>query len=241
MRKVSRGLIGYLAMIAAFILLIVLLSGGVNTVDRRIEYPQLLKYIDEGKVDRVSIRGISLVGRFKDSKVSLSDYPSRAYDFETTIGPDFYDTVLTMAANKASKSVDTVSVHDLGFEIEYLAPIVTPWYLEMLPYLIPIVLLMVMWWYIMRQQTGGGGRVMNFGKSRAAMVDPLTRKRKSCGKSWTSSRIPSITSTWARAFPRAYCWLALPARAKPCWRKPWPAKPTYPSSPFLVRTLWKCS
>ena len=163
-------------MIAAFILLIVLLSGGVNTVDRRIEYPQLLKYIDEGKVDRVSIRGISLVGRLKDSKVSLSDYPSRAYDFETTIGPDFYDTVLTMAANKAGKSVDSVSVHDLGFEIEYLAPIVTPWYLEMLPYLIPIVLLMVMWWYIMRQQTGGGGRVMNFGKSRAAMVDPSKNK-----------------------------------------------------------------
>ena len=176
MRKVSRGLIGYLAMIAAFILLIVLLSGGVNTVDRRIEYPQLLKYIDEGKVDRVSIRGISLVGRLKDSKVSLSDYPSRAYDFETTIGPDFYDTVLTMVANKAGKSVDSVSVHDLGFEIEYLAPIVTPWYLEMLPYLIPIVLLMVMWWYIMRQQTGGGGRVMNFGKSRAAMVDPSKNK-----------------------------------------------------------------
>ena len=176
MRKVSRGLIGYLAMIAAFILLIVLLSGGVNTVDRRIEYPQLLKYIDEGKLDRVSIRGISLVGRLKDSKVSLSDYPSRAYDFETTIGPDFYDTVLTMAANKAGKSVDSVSVHDLGFEIEYLAPIVTPWYLEMLPYLIPIVLLMVMWWYIMRQQTGGGGRVMNFGKSRAAMVDPSKNK-----------------------------------------------------------------
>ena len=176
MRKVSRGLIGYLAMIAAFILLIVLLSGGVNTVDRRIEYPQLLKYIDEGKVDRVSIRGISLVGRLKDSKVSLSDYPSRAYDFETTIGPDFYDTVLTMAANKAGKSADTVSVHDLGFEIEYLAPLTTPWYLEMLPYLIPIVLLMVMWWYIMRQQTGGGGRVMNFGKSRAAMVDPSKNK-----------------------------------------------------------------
>ncbi len=176
MRKVSRGLIGYVAMIAAFILLIVLLSGGVNTVDRRIEYPQLLKLIDQGKVDRVSIRNINLVGRLKDSKVSLSDYPSRAYDFETTIGPDFYDTVLTMAANKAGKDVSTVSVHDLGFEIEYLAPIVTPWYIEMLPYMIPIVLLMVMWWYIMRQQTGGGGRVMNFGKSRAAMVDPSKNK-----------------------------------------------------------------
>ena len=163
-------------MIAAFILLIVLLSGGVNTVNRRIEYPQLLKLIDQEKVDRVSIRGISLVGRLKDSSVSLSDYPSRAYDFETTIGADFYDTVLTMAANKAGKSVNEISVHDLSFEIEYLAPVTTPWYLEMLPYLIPIVLLMVMWWYIMRQQTGGGGRVMNFGKSRAAMVDPSKNK-----------------------------------------------------------------
>ena len=176
MRKVSRGLIGYIVMIAAFIMLIVLLSGGVNTIDRRIEYPQFLKLVDQEKVDRVSIRGISLVGRLKDSSVSLSDYPSRAYDFETTIGADFYDTVLTMAANKAGKSVNEISVHDLSFEIEYLAPVSTPWYIEMLPYMIPIVLLMVMWWYIMRQQTGGGGRVMNFGKSRAAMVDPSKNK-----------------------------------------------------------------
>ena len=163
-------------MIAAFILLIVLLSGGVNAVDRRIEYPKLLEMIENGEIDRVSIRGYSLVGRLKNSRISRSDYPSRAYDFETTIGPDFYDTVVTMQANKLGKPIDTVSVQDLGFEIEYLAPITTPWYLEILPYLIPIVLLMVMWWYIMRQQTGGGGRVMNFGKSKAAMIDPSKNK-----------------------------------------------------------------
>ena len=176
MRKVSRGLIGYVIMIAAFIFLIVVLSGGANTVDRRIEYPDLLQMIEKGEIDRVSIRGYNLVGRLKDSRISRSDYPARAYDFETTIGPDFYDTVLTMAANKLGKDIDTVSVQDLGFEIEYLAPVTTPWYLELLPYLIPVVLLMVMWWYIMRQQTGGGGRVMNFGKSRAAMVDPSKNK-----------------------------------------------------------------
>ncbi len=176
MRKVSRGLLGYLVMIAAFIFLVILLSGGMNTVNRRIEYPDLLTLIEKGEVDRVSIRGINLVGRLKNSPVSRSDYPARNYDFETTIGPDFYDTVLTMTANKLGKDVNTVSVNDLGFEIEYLAPIVTPWYVEILPYLIPIVLLMVMWWYIMRQQTGGGGRVMNFGKSRASMVDPSKNK-----------------------------------------------------------------
>ena len=163
-------------MIAAFIFLIILLSGGVNTVDRRIEYPELLEKIEKEEVDRVSIRGYSLIGRLKNSRVSVSDYPARNYDFETTIGPDFYDTVLNMAAKKLGVEADAVSVKDLDFKIEYLAPITTPWYLEILPYLIPIVLLMVMWWYIMRQQTGGGGRVMNFGKSRAAMVDPSKNK-----------------------------------------------------------------
>ena len=176
MRKVSRGLIGYIIMIAAFIFLIVVLSGGVNTVDKRIEYPELLQMIEKGEIDRVSIRGYNLVGRLKDSRISRSDYPNRAYDFETTIGPDFYDTVLTMRANQLGKDIQSISVQDLGFELEYLAPVTTPWYLELLPYLIPVVLLMVMWWYIMRQQTGGGGRVMNFGKSKAAMVDPSKNK-----------------------------------------------------------------
>ena len=53
MRKVSRGILGYVVMIAAFILLISILSSGVNTVNRRIEYPELLKKIEQGEVDRV--------------------------------------------------------------------------------------------------------------------------------------------------------------------------------------------
>ena len=176
MRKVSRGLLGYAVMIAVFIFLIVILSNGVGGVSRRIEYPELLQKIENEEIDRVSIRGNSLVGRYKNSKISRSDYPSRAYDFETTIGPDFYDTVCKMAAEKKGVSADTISVNALGFEIEYLAPVVTPWYIEILPYLIPMLLLVGMWWYIMRQQTGGGGKVMNFGKSRASMVDPSKNK-----------------------------------------------------------------
>ena len=176
MRKVSRGLLGYAVMIAAFILLIAALSGGMGGASKRIEYPELLKLIENDQVDRVSIRGTSLVGRLKDSRISKADYPSRGYDFETTIGPDFYATVCTLAAQKKGIDPDLVTVQDLSFEIEYLAPVTTPWYVELLPYLIPIVLLGAMWWYIMRQQTGGNGKVMNFGKSRANMVDPSKNK-----------------------------------------------------------------
>ena len=175
MKKVSRGLIGYLVMIAVFIFLIVILSDGLGADNKRIEYPTLLSKIENNEIDRVSIRGTSLVGRDKESKISMADYPIR-YDFETTIGGDFYDTVLKMAANKKGVDVDQVSVNDLSFEIEYLPPIVTPWYLEILPYLLPMILLGVMWWVIMRQQAGGGGKVMNFGKSRASMIDPAKNK-----------------------------------------------------------------
>ena len=174
MKKVSRGIFGYIVMIAVFILLIVVLSNGMGGENKRIEYPMLLEKIEKKEVDRVSIRGNTLIGHYKNSRISQADYPGR-YDFETTIGGDFYDTVLKMKAAEKKVSADSVSVKDLDFAIEYLAPIQTPWYLELLPYLIPIILLMVMWWYIMRQQTGGG-KVMSFGKSRANMVDPSKNK-----------------------------------------------------------------
>ena len=177
MRKASKGAMGYLVMIALFIFMVVLLSNGLNPIDKRIEYPQLLELIEENKVDIVSIRGNALVGHLKESKISLSDYPDRAYDFETTIGNDFYDTVLKMKAQQMGADVSVVSVNDLDFKIEYLAPLTTPWYLEIIPYLLPMLLLVLMWWFIMRQQSGaGGGKVMNFGKSRASMVDPSKNK-----------------------------------------------------------------
>ena len=177
MRKTSRGLLSYMVMIAAFIVLAVVLTNmGSGTAGKRIEYPKLLELVESGEVDRVAISGVTLYGRLKNSLVSTSDFPDRGYDFETTIGSDFITTVRTMTAKKADVSVDQVSVADLPFTVQYVAPTVTPWYIQILPYLIPTVLLIVFWLYMMRQQAGGGGKVMNFGKSRANMIDPSKNK-----------------------------------------------------------------
>ena len=171
----TRGPFGYLIMIASFLLLAWFISDSLKVPTNRITYPELLSKIESNTVERVSIRGNHLIGLNRNSPIARVDYPTR-FDFETTIGPDFIDTVRTMYATKNDKQVDQVSVNDLGFAVDYLPPIVTPWYVEMLPYILTMGLVMVFWFLIMRQQTGGSGRVMNFGKSSANMVDPTKNK-----------------------------------------------------------------
>ena len=100
-RKPSRGIVGYVVLLSTLLLIAILLNGGLSqTVSRRIEYPQLLEMIKEGKVSRVAIRNNALVGVTKSTNVAADDFPERNYDFETTIGNDFLETVRQIEANK---------------------------------------------------------------------------------------------------------------------------------------------
>ena len=185
MKKSSKNMLIYVLILAAIIIFGVLVSGN-GTNGRRIEYHELLSWIQEelsGKstnhaIERVSIRGTSLVGRLENSTVSLADYPGK-YDFETTIGADFVDTVRAMVYKEKKNSIsdyDQISVADFPFEVEYMAPVSTPWILQILPELLLMVMLIGFSWYLIRMQTGGGGRVNNFSRSHANLVDPNKNK-----------------------------------------------------------------
>ncbi len=175
MHKSSRSMIIYALVLVAFIVMGVVLTNSTSSTSESISYPTLLEMIENEQVERVAIRGTTLVGRKTDSRISVSDFPSK-YDFSTTIGSDFINTVRTMVAKKNGVSVDEISVNDFSFKVEYMAPVTTPWYVELIPYILTLGALAVFWWFMMRQQMGGGGKVMNFGRSRANMVDPSKNK-----------------------------------------------------------------
>ena len=176
-RKPSRGIVGYVVLLSTLLLIAILLNGGLNqTVSRRIEYPQLLEKIKNEEVGRVAIRNNSLVGVYKNTIVRGEDFPERNYDFETTIGEDFLETVRQIEANKKGVTLDQITVDKLSFDLEYRAPVVVPWWYDFLPYLIMLVIMAVIWFVMIRSQAGGGGKVMNFGKSRARMQDPTKNK-----------------------------------------------------------------
>ncbi len=176
-KKPSRGIVGYVILLSTLLLIAILLNGGLSqTVSRRIEYPQLLEMIKDGKVARVAIRNNSLVGVTKTTTVAHDDFPDRNYDFETTIGGDFLETVRQITANKKNVPLDQMTVDQLPFELEYRAPVVVPWWYDFLPYLIMLGIMGLIWFVMIRSQAGGGGKVMSFGKSRARMQDPTKNK-----------------------------------------------------------------
>ena len=167
----------YVVLIGTFLLIAILLNGSLSDpVNKRIEYPELLQMIQEDQVARVAIRNNYLVGLKKNTTVAAADFPDRAYDFETTIGDDFIETVRQMEATRQGRPLDEVSVSDLRFTVEYRAPVVTPWWYDFLPFLLVAGIFMALWYFMMRAQSGGGNKVMSFGKSHARVQDPGKNK-----------------------------------------------------------------
>jgi len=144
---------GYVVLIAAFILIALVLNGGFTQgVDLRIEYPALLEAIQKDQVQAVAIRGTSLVGIYKNGGTALSDFPDRRYDFETTIGDDFIETARQITATKTGKPLDEISVSDFSFTVQYRAPVVTPWYVDFLPLLLIFGISMGLWYFLIMRQ-----------------------------------------------------------------------------------------
>ncbi len=172
--KKSKSFAGYIIIIIAFVVIATFMNGGpMPKENKRIEYPELINLIEKEKVAKVAIRDNSLVGLRTDSKIKdLSAFPERRYDFETTIGDTFIDDAKQVVAKRKGVKPEQVSISDLGFEIEYRAPVVVPWYMELIPFVVMIAISMLIWIIFIRSQTGGNGKVMNFGKSRARVNDP---------------------------------------------------------------------
>ena len=170
---------GFLMVIAAIFIISLLLNGSFNLEpNKRIEYNELLTYIQTDSIDRVAIRGTSLVGLKKGTQVLPGDFPDKRHDFETTIpsAEEFSKTARQIIANKKGINVEQVTENDLPFKINYRQPLTRPWYYDFIPLLVTLAIIALFWFVLLRQQGGGNNKVMSFGKSKAKMADPSKNK-----------------------------------------------------------------
>ena len=127
-------------------------------------------------------------------------------------------------------------------------------------FVLPIVIFVALGNYMNKKlmdKAGGGPGSMMFGgmgKSNAKVyvqVHPTasalpmwparTKPRRTCRRSSIICTTPASIRRSALPCPRASCWWALRAPARPCWPRPWPVSPTCRSSPCPAPSSWRCS
>lgn len=118
-----------------------------------LDFTELVENLNNGNIERIISIGNTVEGELTDGRKFTAILPEEA---RITF---YHDYVKEMVDNN---------------EIQYEAQQVpgTPWYIELLP-TIMILLVFGVFWFVFMQQSqggGGGGRVMSFGKSKAKMV-----------------------------------------------------------------------
>jgi len=137
-----------------FLLLLLFYSAFENTAGRPgvIKYSEFRQAVDEGRIGKVTISDNEINGFFKDGFGETADNRFVTY-------PILGDESL----------VD--SLRNSNVEFDSKPKLAEPWYMTLLINWFPILLLIGVWIFFMRQIQVGGGKAMNFGKSRARLLE----------------------------------------------------------------------
>ena len=127
----------------------------------------------------------------KEARLTYSDV-TQAFENQDVASFVIDENELTMTMRDGSKftyQIPSLEIfyYDLGETIrqqraagtltqDFAEKMTMPWWTAFLPYLIIIVLFGLFWYYMMNKQDGGGKSAMNFGKSRAKMVNSEDQK-----------------------------------------------------------------
>ncbi|MEF9988803.1 MAG: ATP-dependent metallopeptidase FtsH/Yme1/Tma family protein, partial [Christensenella sp.] len=168
MAKFFKGPLIYIIIIVVIILAAQFLGGSQAPKVEELQYTELLQKVQDENIKDIAIQDRTLVGRYKGTAIADDAFPAKQFDFKTTI-PTIQQFNLDMAAIKGTDNPE-----QYGFVLNYVPTPEPNFFMQLLPYLIPIVLLLVLWFVIMKRAQGGAagtGGAMEFGKSKARMTD----------------------------------------------------------------------
>ncbi|MGI6706063.1 MAG: ATP-dependent zinc metalloprotease FtsH [Clostridia bacterium] len=169
MKRFLRGPGFYLLMLIIIILMANVVGLVNNEGGKDLPYTDFLQEVKKGTIGEVVVTDKNLVGIYKNTKVR--DFPNGGYDFKTYLPSieQFYSDIRAIKGIPADKSNQELSALDFGFTLT-LKPIPeAPWWMNILPFGVILLLFVVFWFVFMQQSQGGGNRVMSFGKSRAKL------------------------------------------------------------------------
>lgn len=111
----------------------------------KVPFTDFMNKVEEGQILSVTMQGQSIVGRTSENR-SIQTYAPRD-------------------ANVVNQLMEK------KVEIKVDPPEESPWYLSLLVSWFPMLLLIGVWIFFMRQMQNSGGKAMNFGRSRAKLLN----------------------------------------------------------------------
>ncbi|MDH7599351.1 MAG: ATP-dependent zinc metalloprotease FtsH [Sedimentisphaerales bacterium] len=148
----KKGPFGYLAVLALILLAMSILQGRLAT--RRLSFDELLAYIKQGKVERLTIGDTEITGRFRRDATVDGYKPGSDFkvNFKPEIGKERLNEVLA----------DPNTAPHYEFEQERF------WLIFFMNYIFPMLVIagLIYFLFVRNLRAGPGGILMSFGRSR---------------------------------------------------------------------------
>ncbi|MGE4061399.1 MAG: ATP-dependent metallopeptidase FtsH/Yme1/Tma family protein, partial [Sphingomonadales bacterium] len=123
---------------------------GTNQPTDKVGFSQFLDNVNNGNVERVTIRGDEITGEYRDGKARFTtQYQENAY-------PDLVKVLRDKQVDLRFEQPETSNFWAILINVG------------------PMLLLVAVWIFIMRQMQAGSGRAMGFGKSKAKLLNERT-------------------------------------------------------------------
>lgn len=152
LKRFFKGISIYLLIVLLIMFSVRMFGTEVETVTE-LDYTELVSNLRDGNIPRITSIGNTVEGEFADGKKFSAILPEEVRE-------SFYDYYVK----------DKVESEEINYGAKQIPK--TPWYIEMLPTIMILVVFGVIWFVFMQQSQGGGsgGKVMQFGKSKAKLV-----------------------------------------------------------------------
>lgn len=155
---------GSIWLVAALLLVIVVMFyvfSGLNT-QGKLTYSEVVDYFEGGMVKSFTIKGSAL-------DMELYPNPAKPNQSASELKKSFQLPSLDLFWHDASETINTMRKEGrLTYDIQ--PPYTPPWWMELLPFFV-VVLIMGLLWVFMMNQMSSGGKQMGFTRARTKIVD----------------------------------------------------------------------
>ncbi|HAE92487.1 MAG TPA: cell division protein FtsH [Tissierella sp.] len=150
MKRFFKGISVYLLIVIIIMLLVTRFGNDVEQV-KKIDVTELVGHLNKGRVESIEMEGNEVKGKLKDKTQFTTLLPN---EMRYTFYSDYLKDL-----------VDSEKIH-----YGAIPEPTTPWFVNVIPTILTLLVIAVFWFVFMQQSQGGGGKVMSFGRSRAKMV-----------------------------------------------------------------------